>query len=260
MKRGRGTYAPGGLSAAKRRQIAAAALVTMNPAGASFAKAMGTTRRSANARTGGFLGIEKKFIDYEYDETLSLSLAGAEADPGGSVLAISAVATGTGESNRDGRKIVIKDAFVSGVCELDGITGATLSNGGIVKIALVLDQQTNGAQFNAEDVFVDPSDADLDALTFRNLEHQRRFKVLKQVQLVMNPSAGAGDGAANDQGRYTIPFRLAKQGLNIPVNHGGTTAEIASINDNSLHVLAVGSGALMQSAKLKYVSRVRFVG
>lgn len=213
-----------------------------------------------NLRTGGFLGIELKFADFEFDAALSATLAGSEVDPA-TALCLTAVAQGDGENQRDGRKMVVKSVMVRGIVQITAIAAATLQNGMWVKICMVLDKQTNGAQLNAENVFVDPTDTDLDAFTFRDLQFSNRFKVLKSMYLEVNPSAAAGDGAANDQGHYVIPFEIIASGLNLGVNHSATTAAIASVVDNSVHLIAVASpGSAGGVATIKYSSRCRFVG
>lgn len=261
----RGAYGRG--SNAKRVRTVTVALpgVYKGKAKKAAAGAYGTPTYSGfrsgslNARTGGFTGIEKKFVDYEYDGALVETVAGSEADPT-TALCLSAVAIGNGESERDGRKIILKDIFVNGYIRITTLAGASAIRGGMVKVCLVLDTQTNGAQLNAEDVFIDPSNSNLDAMTFRNLQQQQRFKVLKQMLLTIVPTAGGGDGAVNDFSPITVPFRLAKQGLAIPVNHTGTDATIGSIADNSLHLIVVGSPPTMSPGNVRYSSRCRYVG
>ncbi len=221
-------------------------------------------KRRANARTGGFIGIENKFIDFEFNDTIVATRAGSEMDPPGAGAqtapgCISATAIGNGESDRDGRKIMLTAVTVNGFAEFGAVNGAVLTATSYLKIALVLDTQTNGQQLSAEDVYDDTTSTEIDALGLRNLSNTARFKVLGTQTIIMSPTAGAGNGTANDSPQSIFPFRFDKK-LNIPVLHTGTTAVIASISDNSLHVIACISPAANNSPKLRYASRVRFVG
>ena len=114
----------------------------------------------ANARTAGFLGLEKKFFDTAVAMvalTAPTDAAGGEIDPTalpGAVACLNAMAQGDGEQNRDGKKVVLKSVQVKGfVQKLGGELAAGPDSGTKVFVALVLDTQTNGAQLNSEDVF-----------------------------------------------------------------------------------------------------------
>lgn len=204
-----------------------------------------------NTRTGGYIGIEKKFVDYEYEATVASTLAGSEADP--TELAISAIAQGDGQSNRDGRRCVLRSVHVKGFLAF-APSGAT--SHGPCRIVVLLDTQTNGAQFNAEDVFVDPTDTSHDAITFRNLQYQKRFRVLGEFSYDLNsPGGGATPMTVSKSFQLHKEFKSG-----IPVEHTGTTAAVASISDNSIHVLAVCGTGVAAQVTLRYYSRVRFVG
>lgn len=73
---------------------------------------------SRNARIGGFLGIELKFLDCAWNSVAlatSTDGAGGELNPSsGCTLAISVPAQGNGQSERDGQKYQLKSAWVSG--------------------------------------------------------------------------------------------------------------------------------------------------
>lgn len=252
--------ASGGLAAAyKRRRFGTAAITPTQ-----IAAALAARRSRMNLRNEGFTGMELKFVDYEYNDAIPATLAGAEADPpnvGAQTTpgCISAIAQGDGESNRDGRRAVLKSVMIEGLVVIDATAASSLANGGSYKIALVWDKQTNGSQLSAENVYVDPTSTSLDALTPRNLQFSQRFQVLAEKTLVVQPKAGAGDGTTNDSPATYAHFKIYRK-LNIPVNFTGTTAVVSAIADNSLHVIAVKSDAAAAAANLRYYSRVRFVG
>lgn len=245
----------------KRRRV-------MRPSSTAQAAARLRGRSSLNRRTGGFIGTEKKFIDYEYiEQAVPATLAGSEADPTTvgaqtSVGCLNAVAQGDGESNRDGRKMLMKAIQINGVLQLGQTETTGLNSPHFVHIALVLDTQTNGAQLSAEQVFNDPTSALIDAYTFRNLQYASRFRVLASKKITLQSQIAASDvGDAFRSGAVLKPFSINKK-LNMAVLHNGTTASVTNITDNSLHLICVrsttqsGTGSVL----LSYTSRLRFEG
>lgn len=211
--------------------------------------------RSLNARVGGFLGIEKKFVDYGYAET-AMSTSWALAVP--ATTSLSTVAQGDGESNRDGRGYVIDSIQIKGYIKTgptENLANPEVAN--MVRIALVWDKQTNGALPTAANIMNDGTGESWTG--YRNLEYVKRFQVLKEKTFKHNLSTLASNAATNDYssgGRIT-PFKMSytfKRPLN--VNTSGTTADIANIVDNSLHLIATSGVA----SALAYTSRLRFKG
>ncbi len=211
----------------------------------------------ANLRIGGFLGIENKFIDHELGvTTLSGTWAGGELDEG-TALSRSAIAQGDGESNRDGRKANLLSVHVKGFLRI--ISQEAAANpvfGGIVRLILVMDKQTNGAQLNAEDV-VTVTTQDINA--WRNLQNSQRFRILKDQRIEMpvtNMSTFQVNDFSTSQQEMPFEFHVVFK-KPIVVNHTGTTAVVASIADNSLHLIGISTLGIHQ---ISYVSRVRFRG
>ncbi len=214
-------------------------------------------------RTGGFTGIELKFLDLGLISAAIASptdAAGGEDDPTGDTL--NAIAQGDGESNRDGRRCVLKSVYVTGVVT-NGFdaNSADMDSGHNIFIALVLDTQTNGAQLNSEDVFTNPgADASSCTNVLRNLQFTSRFRVLDSTVVIppLRPSGTDGTNTVSIAG-YTIPWKLSSN-LDLPVNHTGTTANVSTIQDNSLHIISYIAPNNTTGAVLTYNSRVRFVG
>lgn len=139
---------------------------------------LGSARRyqARNRRTAGFLGIEKKFLDCAIEGFAIPSTADATTGrvtiTSGCTNCLSASAKGDGEQEREGRKITMKSIYISGIVRV--ATQSTQSAGDIaahVIISLVWDKQTNGAAFNSQDVYTNPSSTSgLAANPLRNLE------------------------------------------------------------------------------------------
>ncbi len=211
-----------------------------------------------NNRIGGFLGIEKKYIDYEYDAAISDTVAGSESDPASSVLAFNAIAQGDGQTQRDGRQVKNLSIHLQGNIIFAGVSGLTPKTSPFVRMLLVQDKQTNGAQFNAEDVLNDPGNLDLEVNAFRNLEYTKRFRVLKDIYVTRPAEDSVWNGSAAVSGGAIVPFEMHCKLPNVATQFSGTTAVVTNIIDNSYHLIALGTAGI--GATLRYISRVRFVG
>lgn len=211
--------------------------------------------KGTNARTGGFLGIENKFIDYSFSGDVVGTNDSAEVDPA-TANSLSAMAIGDGESNRDGRKAVLTSIHVKGSMEYKAETNETvMPSARVAFIALLMDTQTNGAQFNSEDVYLPATNVEF---AWRNLQFTKRFKVIRTQQFVFDAPNAAFEGVSTfatggmmQTFQWDVPLQTA-------VQMGGSTAVVANIIDNSIHMLAFASNGNVFS--LKYESRCRFIG
>lgn len=210
-----------------------------------------------NNRTGGFMGLELKFADIETNNDAFASTWATMEDSTND--SVSGVGQGDGESERDGRKYQIHSIHIkarvhtavseSQVTPLPDLQGT---------IMLVWDTQTNGAQMTATDV-MDGGLTD-DTLAFRNLQHSKRFRVLwtKHWKIMAN---GTNEGAVNlfAQNAQTTPTFMFNRVFKtpIPVICQATTAVIAAISDNSLHIIGVAN---LATALLNMQVRIRFTG
>ncbi len=210
----------------------------------------------SNARTGGFLGMERKFFDVELNAD-QFSTTWATEEP--ATTNLSAVAQGDGESNRDGRKYVIQSIHIKGVLGAAVQESQTTPPSDIfARLVLVVDTQTNGAQLTATDV-MDGGQTN-DVLSFRNLQFTKRFKVIWDRTFVIK-RPNTNEGAANlfaSASVVTGSFKINhafKGGLSVTMS--GTTADIANVTDNSIHMIAVADST---AGLISYQSRIRFVG
>jgi len=218
----------------------------------------------ANPRIGGFLGIEKKFLDSSASHTVAspVDCTGCEADPAG-LNCLNGIAQGDGESQRDGKNYIIKGITFDGIVYRSVVTGAATaaaSQATWTTVAIVLDTQTNGAQLNSEDVYTNPSaSANGNADLLRNLQYSQRFKVLKKW--ICNDHQGPNfvwNGATYDIGGTAHNLSFYADNLDIKVSTNGTGNTVSSIVDNSLHVVAFTNG--VNTVSLRYNCRIRFVG
>lgn len=218
-----------------------------------------------NVRTGGYLGIERKFLDvYASDVAVQAptDASGAEIQPeGGCTGCLSAPAQGDGEQQRDGRKIVIKSAFVVVTVRPSVAQDAVdILASPVIYVALVLDTQTNGATIVSEQVFTNPNDtAYVNTYPIRNLQYSSRYRVLDHKIMNMGPATAGTDGANTNSINCNLRTCTLKYNGDLPVTFTNTTADVANVADNSLHIIAYATHTSMTPV-LSYISRVRFVG
>lgn len=221
-----------------------------------------------NVRTGGLLGLEVKYLDMalvNYSPTSPTDGSGAEADPTGTGCTgcLSAPAQGDTASSRDGFKIVAKSIQVEGVLSAAAQTDQTVADrSSSWYIALVLDTQTNGAQLNSEDVFVNVTGVGLASIApLRNMSYTERFKVLKVKRLRAPPLAISYDGTNLEQQGFAIPFKMFVNlgALPIKFTAGSTTANVSGVVDNSIHLIVYASDTALNPL-INYNARLRFVG
>lgn len=210
---------------------------------------------SLNKRTGGFEGIELKFIDTDLPAAaLGFSSNGIH-DPTGDQL--TPIAQGAGESNRVGRKVKIKSLELNYVIHMDSqIDAETGFTGADVRMIIVQDTQTNGVKMDGGDFFIGA------LLGFRNLEQGSRFIVLSDKTIAVRPTAGGFGGSTPDAvaigcqvtGRIYLP-------LNVVQEYNHSDGDISRVTTNSLHLWCVyGSAEGTGGMGLQYSCRCRFVG
>lgn len=223
-----------------------------------------SVNRQLNIRTGGFLGLEKKFLDVALATTQIAGPAdctGGELDPVGGVNCLNGVAQGDGESNRDGKNYVIKSLHFAGRVVTNSQTNKTV--GWIppsVFIAIVLDTQTNGAQLNSEDVYTNPgASISTNSCLQRNLQYSSRFRVLKTFKLDFNQPSTTYDGTNIEALGQSQSIEAHLDNLNIKVGCSATTGTVSAITDNSLHVIGFCTNTT-ETVNLTYTSRIRFMG
>lgn len=187
------------------------------------------------------------------------TFADLEFNPSATSL-ISTPAVGDSYNNRDGKKIIITQVEIKGVINLGAQLNQTAPPAGRHGwIALVLDTQCNGATLASEDVFMtpDPTSAAVYATPFRNLLTGGRFRILKMKKWTFNNQTFSWDGTNMEIAGNVRTFKIFKK-LRLPVDfNAGTTASVANVQNNALHVLAWASDATQGIA---YNARIRFIG
>lgn len=221
---------------------------------AMVARRSAAYRASLNQRTGGALGVELKYIDGSWNTAPTASATAQTANPATGSLCCPT--QGSGASQRDGNRIVIKniDVFGSAFTATASASGAVPTDGLQFWVAIVQDKQTNAAALTATDVY----GGTLPLYPFRNLLNTQRFRVLAFFHGVQHCDCLGQDAAGTFRQAYRqVPFRLTKK-VNIPVTFKAAAGAIGDIVDNSIQVLICVENHSVQS--IQYNSRVRFLG
>ncbi len=209
-------------------------------------------------RTGGFYGRyngrtrrtrEVKFRDYPIP-LITVTGSGVELLETG-LTSLQSIKEGTGQSDRIGRKIILKSIGIRLDFELNaGITSDSAHD--VIRVVLVLDRQANGAAANFSDIF-----NTTDHNSFRDLDNPTRFTVIWDKVFSLNARTAVGNGTNNIWADLVRNIRYYKR-FNIPVIFSGTTGAITEIKQNNLMLWAVSKhgGTRMTQGRI----RVRFIG
>jgi len=209
-----------------------------------------TARNRGFVRVGGFYGRfrgrrtrdgELKFLD-------TLFASATVATTGLLSGSLNTIAQGDGESQRNGRKVVIKSIWVRGSIELNpDTTIAADQSADVIRVVLVQDKQCNGASWAVTDYLVSN-----DYQSFKNLENSGRFNTLWSIE--MGFTSGAGVNGA--WGAATRPFnKFIKCSIPIEFDSSAATGAITTQRSNSLQMLAItrdGVTAIALNCRIRY--------
>lgn len=181
----------------------------------------GVTRTAGAYRRAQPNSGELKWVD----TTFNIGSAGTT----GAVLASNLViAQGTGENQRIGQKVNLKDFFITFALSNDDATTNGITSGNF-RIAIVLDRQANGALPAWTDVFQDG-----DVSTYRNLDNVDRFKILKDRTFNI-PIKCTNAGHTDTSGHYKKFFFKC----NLPLHYSSTTGAITELRSNNIVVMYI---------------------
>lgn len=160
-----------------------------------------------------------------------------------------AIAQGSGESERIGRKVTNSSLHINGSLYLSN----TVNYGVEVRIVVVKDTQCNGAALVPGSVILPSVNG------FRNLEWVSRYQVMADKTYVMNPSITFdGSGINAVVGSQTIRHFAFNFNLSGTTSFDDNNASITDIVDCSYQLIAIAN--INNSVTLGYNSRFRFFG
>jgi hypothetical protein len=179
------------------------------------------------------------------------------------------IAGGSTESTRIGRRCTLRYAeikFRFGDLAANVRTARTK----LIRLVILIDHQTNGSAVTVADYLADTSPATslTDVLRFRNLEVGKRFTVLLDTVITMQPRvafSSTGDPVYSGDLLTERYFKFTTK-LNCPLEWSGNTGAISELCCNNLAVLMLenenqatsGSGGTEGGVEVHMLSRVRF--
>ena len=205
-------------------------------------------------RTGGYYGrynlsmgqtsVEKKWIDY--------TVASTVVTTGGSIAlwttngTLNVIPQGTGESQRVGRKVNIKNIYLHGNILLPS-SNQVAATTDTFRMIVFIDKQANGATAAVLDLL---TTANINS--FRNLANQERFVVLKDKFYDINASTVSNATTTTGDTQYHI--KMYKK-LDLPIEYSGAAGTIGEIKSNNLVMLCISEGG---NVGFNYTMRIRY--
>lgn len=214
------------------------------------------------ARTRGvYAAGEMKYFDTICNAqavAASADWTGTENDPT-TFLTLCVPQVGAAINQRIGKAVNIHKIKIHGEVRLSVQAGQMTTDAGwTIRLALVQDLQSNGAQAQGEQVFTGAASTVLAVNTFQNIDNFGRFRVLKDKFIKLEDPNIVSDSATNaswSQNGKVVPFKwtvIFKKPVVMRFNatNGGTIADIV---DNSFHVMA---NTTVAGVTISYCSRV----
>lgn len=228
------------------------------------------TRTSGAAVIGEMKYFDANLINTAVPITTTSWPAGSMFDPSSTInlgsaavanpLCLFAPTVGSALNQRVGRKVKVLKIKINGILRTPTQAAQNTADvGSYVRIMLVQDTQTNSAQMTGAQLLNDGDAAETTINAFQNPNNFGRFKVLKQLKMVIEDPNMAGEvGAGNvvQMGKKKVweinhKFRMPVE-VHFNATNGGTVGDII---DHSFHlVVATDSTALTPG--VSYYSRV----
>ena len=208
-------------------------------------------------KTKGVFSVETKYLDSEKVLTiLKTTVANSEFDPAIKDT-FNAMTQGVGDSQRNGKQIVVKRLQINILLSLTGVSAQGQPSS--ARIVIYQDKMTAGTQKDAEDVLHEPTFVDSATLTFPVMGKDAEFRILYDQDHTMNLGAAVGDGTTNKTPGVIKVIHIDLP-MNMQVNYSTPLGCVDDIVDNSLHMIAIQTRPASNALYINYVARLSFVG
>lgn len=203
----------------------------------------GTLKESQKGfyRTSGNYGRYKKdgelkYLDGTYDQT-DINIAGSIN------ASINLIPQGTTQSERIGRRVVVKKIIVKYSITLNESDSSTTTND-YLRFIVYQDKQCNGAAATAANILALIGGHGV--LSNRNLSNSARFKILKDQKTAITSEASIyQEVATNLVNMEKIKWEEFYLECNIPLEFDSTTGAITEIRSNNIGYLLISDGGLI---------------
>lgn len=187
---------------------------------------------------------ELKFFDGDVDDPISPTLVFSED--------ICAVTQGTGQQQRIGKQILVKELHINLKLFLNVNTFQTDASD-IIRFAVYLDKQSNGANPTAALLLTNNN-----ILGFRNLSNAERFKCLfsctYNIEAVATIYDTVAAGIKNIKKQELYHIHLTN--LNIPIFYKAAAGLLSSLASNNIFFTL--QSALTEKSEYEATHRIRF--
>jgi len=208
----------------------------------------GVVRTSGAYRRSSPGSVEKKYYDVHRE------VPGTSMDTG-FMIQLNTVPQGTGDTQRIGNKMTIKNINVRYRYRLD----TAVNRGCVLRVMLVQDLQCNGEEAETGDIldgWFDQAEPPVfqppNIQSFRNLDNDERFKILYDKFTTVNHDLVTSAGAS-DQAVSTV--KKINKKCSIPINFNNTTGAITEIRSNNIFLFLMTSqedGTCIVDARIKF--------
>lgn len=204
---------------------------------------------------------ELKAVDY-YSSTTNLDQASATTPT-----LLNSIGAGTDFYQRVGRKVVLKSIMIKGECHIssgNGTGAVTPYEAYPVRVALVYDDQVNGAAPAVSDIFQAVTAGGSTAsypFVGVNLNNRDRFKILKDWVFVLRPNTTASGSVNYGDGFGGKKDFKAFVRLNNDEIFSGTSTGVSAIQTGALWLVAYQFQSALTNqptACINFATRVRY--
>ena len=173
--------------------------------------------------------FEKKFKATNVSNT-------ADVSAGTVFSSLNLVAQGTGENNRIGNKMTVRNVNIYGLANMDD-QGTGAFGSGNLRVILFIDKQCNGASAAVLDILETAT-----LTSFRNMDQLDRFTILKDK--VFPVPCRAANALHTDTGnRY---WKMSKK-CNVDIQYSSTTGVITEVKSNNIGLLYISDNAAVNA-------------
>ncbi len=212
-----------------------------------------------NPRFGGFVGLERKFLDTTRSvAVMSTSWAAVAPTPAaGSTNSLSAMAQGNGQSEHIGRTYNIRSIQMRFTLSIPVAESETAPHSQeFYRLVVVLDTQCNNTAITATEVMQTSAVSDLQS--YLNLENTGRFVILWDSGPTRIIPQNMNEGSINLFAHGQVnQFRQMYHKFRTPVKvrTSGTAANVTSITDNNIMCIGITTESALTC---QFISRCRY--
>jgi hypothetical protein len=160
------------------------------------------------------------------------------SDTGSLTESLNNIPEGTSESQRIGRKVIVKGVYLKGNAILKQQTAGMSSHSSRLRIIMYLDKQCNGGAATVDNLLKNPTGGQL-MNAFRNLENSQRFRMLCDYTVSLDTGSNFWSGATWSNSEVNKTVKCNKGKLSLPLEFSGTTGATGEIRSNNIGLLLI---------------------